>query len=296
MTTETEPHHRIRTPTAVPNVAHELRRLMPRDRWLIQRLGEHQVFTTEQITALCFDSIDTARKRLSLLASREILDRFREAVRPGSQAWRWTLGWVGAAWLAARDDKPPPRRATITDRTNRLAANQRLAHLLGVNGFFVHLAAHQREHLEAELADWWPEKTCAEITGTLARPDGHGTWTVHGATLRFWLEYDRGTEPTHKLVARLDGYLGVQHATGQRRAVLIRMQTPRQERSLHTHLARHPAVTSGELLVATMSGPDTTNPAGNVWQTTTSTTRLRLHDLVRPADRLTGNNPTESTK
>lgn len=38
---------RVRAGPSVPDVAGELRRLMPRDRWLIDLLGEHQVFTTE---------------------------------------------------------------------------------------------------------------------------------------------------------------------------------------------------------------------------------------------------------
>jgi hypothetical protein len=47
----------------VPDVFGELRRLMPRDRWLVDLLHDHQVFTTEQVTALCFDNVHTARNR-----------------------------------------------------------------------------------------------------------------------------------------------------------------------------------------------------------------------------------------
>src|SRR5688500_5371878 len=84
---------------SVPDVAGELRRLTPRDRWLIDLLGEHQVFTTEHVAALGFDNIRTARNRLGQLANRGVLARFRDCVRPGSQQMRWTLGWIGAAYL-----------------------------------------------------------------------------------------------------------------------------------------------------------------------------------------------------
>ncbi|GLI02939.1 hypothetical protein [Phytohabitans aurantiacus] len=39
---------------------------MPRDRWLLELLNEHQVFTTEHVAALGFDHVHTARNRLVL--------------------------------------------------------------------------------------------------------------------------------------------------------------------------------------------------------------------------------------
>ena len=69
MTTTNNPHGRPPDPrgrqpgTSVPDVASELRRLMPRDRWLLDLLHQHQVFTTEQVAALGFDNVHTARRR-----------------------------------------------------------------------------------------------------------------------------------------------------------------------------------------------------------------------------------------
>lgn len=263
---------------AVPVVATELRRLMPRDRWLIDLMHEHQVFTTEQIAALAFDHVHTARNRLNLLAARGVLAKFRDAVRPGSQSWRWTVGWVGAAYLAARDDKPAPRPGTVADRIDRLSASPTLGHRLGVNGVFVDLAAYARTTPGTSLDRWWSERRCLDITGDLARPDGHGVWTEDGRTVSWWLEYDNATEPTRRILEKLDGYAAVHHATGLRHAVLIRMQTARQETSLHQRLRNHPAVTGG-LVVATASGDHTTHPAGPVWRVAGHTSRLRLADL-----------------
>src|SRR5438128_1113638 len=136
MTTKHSPHGHPPNPTgrhpgtSVPDVASELRRLMPRDRWLLDLLHQHQVFTTEQVAALGFDNVHTARNRLNLLANRNVLARFRDAVRPGSQSWRWALGWIGAAYVAYRDGGPVPRPGTVADRVNRLGASPRLAHLL----------------------------------------------------------------------------------------------------------------------------------------------------------------------
>ncbi|MDQ7905978.1 replication-relaxation family protein [Phytohabitans sp. ZYX-F-186] len=268
--------------TNVPDVASELRRLMPRDRWLLDLLHDHQVFTTEQVAALGFDHVHTARNRLNLLHGRGVLAKFRDAVRPGSQSWRWALGWIGAAYIAYRDGRPFPRPGTIADRVNRLAASPRLPHLLGVNAFFVDLAAHARTTPGARLGTWWSERRCRDICGDLAHPDGHGVWTEDGSTVSFWLEYDRASEPTRRVLEKLDGYQAVHQAAGLNHAVLIRMQTARQETTLHQRLPTHPAVTVGGLLVATMSGDYTTHPAGPVWLPVGHTHRVRLAHLPNP--------------
>jgi hypothetical protein len=54
-------------PATGGDVSSELRRLTNRDRWLLDLLHEHQVFSTEQIAALAFDTAHTARIRLNLL-------------------------------------------------------------------------------------------------------------------------------------------------------------------------------------------------------------------------------------
>jgi hypothetical protein len=220
--------------------------------------------------------VHTARNRLNLLAQRGVLSRFRDAVRPGSQSWRWTLGWIGAAWIAYRDDAPVPRPATIAHRVNQIAASPRLAHLLGVNGFFTDLAACTRHTPATTLSVWWPERRCRDVCGDLAHPDGHGVWTEDRDTVTFWLEYDRATEPAHRVLAKLDGYQSLHQATGLDHTVLIRMQTLRQETELHRRLAAHPAITRGGLLVATTSGDHTTHPAGPVWLPAGHTQRHRL--------------------
>lgn len=146
---------RGRPGTAGNDLAGEMRRLTSRDRWLLDLLDEHQVLSTEQIAALAFGTAVAARMRLARLHERGVLARFRDCVQPGSQAWRWCLGPLGAAYIAARDGQPAPRPSAIAARVARLAANPQLGHLLGVNQFFVDLAAHGRSHPEAELSVWW---------------------------------------------------------------------------------------------------------------------------------------------
>lgn len=256
----------------------ELRRLMPRDRLLLDLLGRHQVFTTDQIAALAFNQVHTARNRLVLLNSRGILARFRDGVRPGSEQWRWTLDIVGAAYLAARDNQPTPRLSTTRNKINSLAASPKLGHLLQVNDLFVDLYAHARHHPGTRLKTWRSEDECRTITGTLVYPDGFGTWAEDGREISYWFEQDNGTEPNHRITAKLPGYAALARETGRRDvAVLIRLSTNGREDSLHRQLAKHPAVNAG-LLVATSTIEH--HPAAPVWRPAHHTNRYRLTELT----------------
>jgi hypothetical protein len=61
------------------------------------------VLTTDQMCALGFDSIITARHRLGVLVSLGMLRRFRPRREAGSSPWHYLLGPVGAALLGAED-------------------------------------------------------------------------------------------------------------------------------------------------------------------------------------------------
>lgn len=86
--------------------------------------------------------------------------------------------------------------------------------------------------------------------------------------------------PSHHRLPSSDGHAPVPHP------VLIRMQTTRQETSLHRRLGDHPAITATgaepELVVATMTSDHTTNPADAVWLPAGHDTRLPLACLPRP--------------
>jgi Replication-relaxation len=266
-----------KTPTGGVAVYDELRRLMPRDRRILDLLAKHHVLTTDQITAVEFDHVHTARNRLNLLRQRGVLARFRDGVRPGSEQWRWTLDQVGAAYLAFRDGKPTPRLSTTTDKINSLAASPRLSHLLEVNDVYVQLAAYARTHPGAQVSLWRSEEECRQITGTLAYPDGFGVFAEDGRTVSFWLEVDLGTEPNHRILAKLPGYEALARTTGRTDvAVLIRLHTKGREESLHRQLVKHPAVNAG-LFVATSILEH--HPAGPVWQPAATSDRYRLADL-----------------
>lgn len=259
-------------------VAAELSRITPRDRLILDLLADHQTLTTGQLTEAAFGTIGRARVRLTTLHRRDILDRFRHYQRPGSQAWRWVLGPLGAAIVAAGRGEPLPRPAAVRDATARLATSPMLGHLLGVNGFFVALMAHARTDDSVRLLRWWNEARCREAAGNLVRPDGHGVWAVSGRRVSFWLEHDTGTEALRRVVVgKLDGYA---HLAGTRWAlpVLFWLPTATREANLHTLLTGAPAAVT----VATASADYATGaggPAARVWHVPGRPGRVRLAEV-----------------
>lgn len=258
-------------------VAAELARLTPRDRLILNLLDQHATFTTDQLVDLAFGSVGRARNRLNTLHARDILDRFRHYQRPGSQAWRWTLGPVGAAIVAAGKGQALPRPAAVRDATARLAMSPTLAHRVTVNGFFVALTAHARTHPDTRLARWWNETRCREACGNLVRPDGHGVWSDNGRVAPFWVEVDLGTEPLRRVAGKLTGYA----ALPPRRAypVLFWLTSTAREANLHAHLSRT-GMPDG-VTVATAADA-AAGPAGAVWRLVGRPGRVSLADLGAP--------------
>lgn len=272
-------------------VAGELSRITPRDRLLLDLLDQHHVLTTDQLAGLTFGTVGRARHRLNTLHERGVLDRFRHYQRPGSQSWRWTLGPVGAALLAAAHGQPLPRPSAVRETTARLAASPTLNHLLAVNAFFVALTRTARDHNNVRNNDsdshhdngtrlerWWNETRSREACGNLARPDGHGLWRTGRRVVPFWLEMDLGTEPLARLAAKLTAYahLGPRHAY----PVLFWLPTTARETHLHALLAR--SAVPGGLTVATAAddaAAEPGGPAGPVWRVHGHPDRMALHDL-----------------
>ena len=281
-----------------------LRTLTDRDRYLLDVLAEHQVLTADQITRLKYNDANTARKRLVLLTRRGVLDRFRDGVRPGSQAWRYALGPLGAVIVAAEHARPAPRPAAHAERVLRLARSPRLNHLLGVNDFFVALAHHARRDPAYRLRWWLNEARATGVCAGLAHPDGLGLWTrISNANrgqgddgdepgsggvweVAFFVEHDEGSEPIWRVAAKLAGYAEASLGGGPDRPVLFWLSTAARETHLHGLLARaaspiQVATANREHAVATGLGP-----AGPVWLAPGAASRCRLIDL--PHDRDSG--------
>jgi len=252
--------------------------LTSRDRYLVRLTGQHRVLTTDQLCALGFDSIITARHRLGVLVSIGVLRRFRPRREVGSAPWHYLLGPVGAALLGAedRDDRRwlPQVRA---GRQLALERSQQLAHMTGRNWFFVALARQARDG-SGQLRAWLNETESAEryadrVLGgygdrVLPRPDGTGTWAEHGRAVTFLLEYDTGSENLPRLTGKLVayGHLAQGMATAERICppLLFCFHSPRREQAARRALAGCGDAPALRIATAALD-PQHASPAGPVW-------------------------------
>lgn len=222
---------------AVKDFSEVLERLTGRDMQIIDLLARHRLFTADQFADLCFPSNWTARNRLVTLAEMEVLARFRDDNR---SAFRYALGFWGAAVHAWRRNEAPPTKAAVAQAVHQLAVSRKRGHLEGVNTFFTTLAAEARASGgSVRLAEWRSEEEAASMFLGKVRPDGAATlaWDS-GAAVSFCFEYDTGTETLDILAAKLDRYASRQPVGGHR-GVLIQLTRPRRETNLHHRLTGH---------------------------------------------------------
>ena len=250
--------------------------LTPRDRWIAAMVHEHRVLTTSQITALGFDGARTARARLAKLVDPlRLLDRFRPRVAVGSAPEHYVLGPAGAGWLAAAYEMSVKAFGYHRGRVHQIAASAHLAHAVGCNEVFTAIAvAGRREPQAGRLVAWWSEGRCARLFADAgARPDGYGHYTTARAdqdpadarSVRFFLEYDTGSEPLGKLAGKFGGY-GKLAASSVPIPVLFYLPSATREANFHRYLAQQrptfPVVTTSlEALLSAGCGP-----TGPVWR------------------------------
>jgi hypothetical protein len=197
--------------------------------------------------------------RLAELYALDIVDRFRPQSWGSPAPFHWVLGPLDAALVAAETGVDLSDLSWRRTLAHDLAASQRLAHLVGLNGFFTGLLRSARTRPGCYLVEWWSERRCAREWGEVVRPDGYGIWTEHGTALPFLVEYDNGTEPLDRLAAKLSGYARLAAAAGHPNWVLFSFPSTRRERDARRVL-NHPGVP-----VATAWRPPGTTPDAAIW-------------------------------
>ncbi|GAA1622995.1 replication-relaxation family protein [Actinoplanes couchii] len=260
-----------------------VRRLTDRDRLLLSWLAEHYVLTTDQITDALFTTRRAAQKRLIQLYRIGAVSRFafaRTDTETGS--YRYTLGPLGALLhpSAYTDPDNPAAKApkTHVERRTRIIRSPRLAHLTGVNQFFIDLhASAKRPDGNSELLRWWSEQHATTVFRSATsqiRPDGHGIWRTGDTTVGFFLEYDTGSEDLSRVVKKLGQYERLAADRDVRYPLLLWLPDRRRE----AHLLRLFAGVRLPLPVAT--AVHSRDPAGPVWALPGDPgPRLRLHEL-----------------
>lgn len=146
---------------------------------------------------------------------------------------------MGAAVVAAEAGEDPDRAARRwrAERTLALGRTQRLAHLVGVNGFYAALVGHARTTPGAELVDWLTEAEATRWADAIVRPDAYGSWRHDGDAVEFFVEWDRGSETLGRLVAKLGGYERFESERGASAWVLFAFPSARRESAARRALA-----------------------------------------------------------
>lgn len=255
-----------------------------RDKQILRLLRWHRVLTTSQIHALFFGDLNTTQHRMTRLYDLQLVERFRP-LRGGRHAqYHYVLDYLGAYMVAAMESDDLDREVEVrwrTDQALAIAASPRLAHTVGVNDFWVSLAAHARHHPEARLVGWFGERYCRARYGHIVCPDGMGTWEEHDKRVHVCLEYDRGTEQLSRLAGKAEGYQKLEYALHDPFWVLVVVPGARREAGAQA------ALSASGLAVATTIHAGAVRPAEAVWAPLGADgTRVRLADLAdspRPA-------------
>jgi hypothetical protein len=238
-------------------VAH---RLTERDRSILTMIYRHRVFTTDQLAEMYFENINTAQHRLTTLYQLRLVDRFQPLDRRYvSQPYHYVLDHLGAMVVVAEQDKDPDKTHWQQEKALAIGRSQRLAHLVGTNGFFSAPLAEGRRRDDRALSLWWSERYCATNFNEIARPDGLGIWEERDAHVTFCLEYDRSTETLERLEKKLKSYEDLQIASGSAYWILFCFGHPRREAGARRALAE------ATVPVATAALGPTQRPDEAIW-------------------------------
>jgi hypothetical protein len=241
----------------VMSLAH---RLTERDRQILTMLHRHRVFTTDQLAEMYFDHTNTAQHRLTTLYKLRLLDRFQPLDhRYASLPYHYVLDELGAMIVAAERGEDTDKSRWRADKALAIGKSQRLAHLVGVNGFFSALLAESRRREDCDLSLWWSERHCANQFDRIAQPDGLGVWEEAGNRIVCCVEYDRSTETLERLEKKLTSYADLQIATGLAYWICFCFRHSRREAGARRVLAR------ATVPVATAALGPTQRPHEAIW-------------------------------
>jgi hypothetical protein len=176
------------TPSLPPTTA--------RDRELLDRLSQREPLSTSELHLLFFTGLRTCRRRLLKLETHDLLTRVypTRSSRGGRTEALWFLSANGRRMIGAPARRPPG--LSIPD----------LEHRRAVAAFFLDLIEHSLTRRDEGLYRWFGEQDAQQGTGAAVRPDGYGRYLLPDGEITFYLELDRGSEPTRRIQAKFDAY------------------------------------------------------------------------------------------
>ncbi|OLE28997.1 MAG: hypothetical protein AUG49_00860 [Catenulispora sp. 13_1_20CM_3_70_7] len=248
-------------------------RLTARDGEMLRMLVEHQVLTVGQLAVALFPDVRKCRARVALLRALGLVETFRPPLQRGTSQTHCVATARTVSLLVDQDAVSPRFRRASVGGATAIALRPDLGHLRGVNEVFCQLLGHARRTPGAALETWRSERSTTRALGSRLRPDGFGRWRDGDTWCEFFLEYDTGTEPHVRLLAKLIGYADLAESAGAACPVLFWLPNAQRE----AHLQRHLAGTPPRVPVATTWGdPARTNPAGPIWRPAWPATPDRL--------------------
>lgn len=250
-------------------------RITTRDAQLLRLIAEHRVLTTAQITAALFTQGSRARSRIAVLREAGLIETFQPATHR-NQPLHCVATTKGLRVLGESAATPRGMRPARADAALAMALRPDLQHLLGVNSFFCRLLAQTRDkpgrHLEEWLSEW---TTAAKFPGRV-QPDAFGRWREGEVWCEFFLEFDTGSEPLHRLIGKLAGYTEIARAADVCSPVLFWLLTPGREQHLHDLILSSDVAVPVATAVGDPAGADV---AGRSWRPVFAQGRYTLADL-----------------
>ncbi len=256
-----------------------LRSLTQRDVCILQSLYDYRYLTTLQLQRLFFPSIRSAQLRLQYLKDHGLVYRWKMIGPPGVTR-RPSLFLItprGARLLAdVRGDSPWDYIRRAKDARDHC---WHVVHDLEANGFFIDLIVASRLALHQGLLRWVGEEGCRanrrawakEHRKPIATPDGMGVYLYDGSTIRFDLEWDRGTASlsrlrqkvrTHASYWRPTNYWGATNAAQGHHVLFV---VPHQAREKALHPIIRAAVPDCHFWTTTSHILKAEGPLGWVW-------------------------------
>lgn len=259
-----------------------LRTLTQRDRCILQVLYDYRYLTTLQIRQLFFPSPRSAQLRIQFLANQGLIYRWKMTEPPGITR-RPSLLLIsprGARLLAdLRGESPWPYVRRAKDARDHC---WHVVHDLEANGFFIDLVLASRLTSDEGVLRWLGEETCrferrlyaARYRPHLpvATPDGIGLYLVGRRTIRFDLEWDRGTASMYRLRQKIRTAVRYFKATRDNRGanVLYVLSKPTREESLHAIIEDEFDSDACRFWTTTVGRIEAEGPLGQLWSEATT--------------------------
>jgi Replication-relaxation len=270
----------------------------PRDMAMLMALDSYRYLDRGQLQALFFSGSRSCQYRLRWLVEHGLVRTWRVVMRPGRvcRSSIYLLSRRGAGALAEWLDEEP--RQYLRRAEHALERHFHLVHQLEANQFFGDLAFATRALPGHGLYHWVGEHgvqdAYAEGDERGPIPDGWGRLLTPDREVLIHLEWDRGTEQTRRLRAKLHAYTAyfADRAGACANQVLFVAPTEQRERQIAHLLPDHADADreSCRFWTTTTAFIAATGPLGTVWASDGSSRRASMLDMAglprsdRPAE------------